>query len=100
MVKVVGLEKVDYVSNKSGKPVIGFRLHCLRNDQQRVEGNSVESFFISQRNPNYNLIGNTVVVGGEYNVFYNRFGDVEDIRRVENTAPAAPDPAAPAGKKV
>ena len=93
MVKVVGLEKVDYVSNKSGKPVVGFRVHCLRNDQPKVEGNSVESFFLSQRNPNYDLIGTTVVVGGEYNVYYNRFGDIEDIRRVESTAPAAPDPA-------
>lgn len=83
MVKVVGLEKVDYVSTKSGKPVVGFRVHCLRNDQKNVEGNSVESFFISKRNEIYSLIGTTVVLGGEYNVYYNRFGEVEDMRRVE-----------------
>lgn len=99
MVKVVGLEKVDYVSNKTGKPVIGFRVHCLRNDRQNVEGNSVESFFVSKRNVNYEKIGTIVFVGREYNVYYNRFGDIEDIRPVEQApAPAGKAEAASSGK--
>ena len=82
MVQVVGIEKVDYVSRKKGNRVTGHRLHCLVDSSHDMEGQAVEVFFISARNVIDSQIGSDIVVGGFYDFFYNRFGDIEDFRQL------------------
>lgn len=47
-VTVLGIQKVDYVSKKTGEPVLGTTLHCEFTDAQ-VEGKAVNTFYFSDR---------------------------------------------------
>lgn len=79
MVKVLGKEKVDYVSKKTGKPVIGISLHCVfETHHEDFEGMRVDVLFISTRNPMYEQCL-AIPVGSEISVSYNRFGNVESV---------------------
>lgn len=72
--KVLGIQDVDYVSAKTGKRVQGMNLHCTY-EQKNVIGESVEKLYISS-----NIDGPIVKVGDNVDVFYNRFGSVEEVR--------------------
>lgn len=67
--EVVGIEKVDYVSKKTGKPVRGINLHMCHNSE-KVEGLAVCTEFISERNDI------NVKVGDKVELLYNKYGQV------------------------
>lgn len=45
-VKILGIQNVDYVSRKTGNPVVGVTLHASLSDAQ-VVGTAVDKIFIS-----------------------------------------------------
>lgn len=71
---VLGIQDVNYVSKKTGKKVQGMNLHCMFK-QKNVIGESVEKLYISS-----NIDSPIVKVGDEVDVFYNRFGSVDEVR--------------------
>ena len=74
---VLGKQKVDYVSSKTGQRVQGENLHC-KYLQKNVEGEAVEKLYISS-----NVNSPIVNVGDEIDVFYNRYGSVDEVRLVK-----------------
>lgn len=74
--KVFGIQNVDYVSSKTGKNVQGTNLHCTYS-QKNVDGEAVEKLYISS-----NIDSPIVSVGDEVDVFYNRYGGVDEVRLV------------------
>ncbi len=95
MSKIVGKEKVDYLSKKTNQQVSGVRLHVLQADV-RVEGFAAEGVFISSKYANYDEVAN-LPLGSEIIIIYNRFGSVQDIQIV-STGDGAAAGKAPAGK--
>lgn len=81
MVKVVGIQDVDYV-NKRNQPVKGVTLHCELDDD-RVDGQAVESYFISARNSDAYEIAKGISLGASISVYYNRFGNVDGVNVLE-----------------
>lgn len=75
--KIVGKQSVDYVSKKTGQPVIGVTLHCV-GESNRVEGMECETIFVSGRSPIYDQCVK-FPLGQEINVSYNRWGAAESI---------------------
>lgn len=77
--KVVGKEKVDYVSKKTGKPVVGISFHCVCDTNNELfEGMRVDTVFVSSKSPMYEQCL-TFPVGCEISVMYNRYGSVESV---------------------
>lgn len=66
--RVLGTQQVDYVSKKTGEPVVGVTLHCVYKDSQ-VTGEAVDSVFISERLgiPGLDAIQPGMTVDVEYN---------------------------------
>ena len=81
MVKVVGIQNVDYV-NKRNQLVKGITLHCVLDDD-RVNGQAVESYFISARNDDAFEIAKGVSPGASITVYYNRYGYVDNVQVFE-----------------
>ena len=81
MVKVVGIQEVDYV-NKKNQPVKGVTLHCVLDDD-RVKGQAVESYFISARNEDCYEVARGIALGANIAVYYNRFGYVDSVQVVK-----------------
>lgn len=78
MVKVVGIQNVDYV-NKKNQQVKGVTLHCVIDDD-RVNGQAVESYFISARNNDVYEAAKGISLGSNIVVYYNRFGYVDSVQ--------------------
>lgn len=76
--KVLGKENVDYLSRKSNQQVTGVTLHCASDGGGRVEGQRVDTVFVSARSACYGSVKD-IKVGSEINVYYNRFGSVEGV---------------------
>lgn len=77
--KLVGKEKVDYVSKKSGNPVVGLQLHSLyKSDRADTEGEFVERIFVSSKSPMYEQVCR-FPLGCNFSVQYNRWGSVESV---------------------
>ena len=77
--RVVGIEDVNYVSKKTNQTVQGVKLHVTYPmNEQKGEGQAVESIYCKS---NLEAISD-VSVGDDIEVFYNRFGGVEDVRVV------------------
>lgn len=74
--KVIGKERVSYTSKRTGKDVDGVKIHCLYTDEKRIDGNGVESLFLSGDNLK---IAADILVGFEVEPFYNRFGGIERV---------------------
>lgn len=72
--KVLGIQDVNFESKKTGKRVQGMNLHCTY-EQKNVIGEAVEKLYISS-----NIDSPIVKVGDEVDVFYNRFGSVDEVR--------------------
>lgn len=70
--EVVGIEKVDYVSRKSGKNVKGVKLHMC-GESDNVQGCAVSSEFVPER------VECNVTVGDKVKLFYNKFGQVDKV---------------------
>lgn len=75
--RVVGIEDVNYVSKKTGQPVSGVNLHVtFPLNEQKGEGEAVEKIYCKQ-----SLEGiDSISVGDDVEIYYNRFGGVEEIR--------------------
>lgn len=73
--EVVGIEQVDYV-NKAGKRVTGIRLYCMT-DRKKVVGKATKEFYCNGD------IAAHVNTGDIIRVFYNEFGNVEEIVNAE-----------------
>ena len=77
--KIVGKQKVDYVSKKTNQPVIGITLHCeSETNDDRFEGTQVETIFISNKSPMYNQCV-SFPIGSVVTVMYNRWGSPESV---------------------
>ena len=79
--KIVGKEKVDYVSKKTNQPVTGLTFHCVGDPvvkSERFEGKEVDTIFISSKSPMYAQCA-AYAIGSEITVQYNRWGSVESV---------------------
>lgn len=77
--KIVGKQKVDYVSKKTNQPVVGVTLHCVSDtNDERFEGMRTESIFISNRWAMYEQCV-SFPIGSEISVTYNRYGSVNGV---------------------
>lgn len=70
--EVIGLEDVNYISKKTGKPVTGKKLH-LTYDSEKVLGCAVESVFVNKE------VYEDVKAGDKIELFYNKFGQVDKM---------------------
>lgn len=77
-VKLVGFEEVGYTSKKTGRDVRGTRVHLEVEMPMSVSGRGVrtQQEFVSESVASSVLLE----VGCEYELFYNRYGRVEEIR--------------------
>lgn len=74
---IVGIEDVNYVSKKTGRAVTGVKLHLTYPlDDDKGDGQGVVSEFCSSNIP----VVNTLTVGDEVEILYNRFGGIADVR--------------------
>lgn len=78
--RVLGIQKIDYVSKRTGEPVVGTTLHCEYNDAL-VEGNAVSSIYLSDR-LNLPDLPN-VVLGSTVDIEYNSRGYVQGLTLVK-----------------
>lgn len=73
MAKVLGIEKVDYVSRQTHRPVSGYRVH-VSEEMPSVIGVQVYSEFINGEIPELAEFGDLEgFLGCEVNFNYNRF---------------------------
>lgn len=79
--RVVGRNNVKYTSKKTNNLVEGVNLHLVGN-RPNVEGEAVETIFISARSDMYNMCL-TIPFGTEIRVSYNRWGSAEYIETVD-----------------
>lgn len=72
---VVGIEKVDYVSKKTGKRVIGIKLHLTEEkpDNQNLQGSLAESVYIPAN------VDCDVKLGQNVEIFYDKYGHVTSV---------------------
>lgn len=78
--KVVGIEKVHYLSKKSNQWVDGLNLHCVSDpvETEMLSGQSVDRLFVSNRSAAI-TVAQQVKIGDDVKAFYNRFGSIDDI---------------------
>ena len=74
--KILGIQKVDYVSKKTGEPVLGTTLHCEYSDAQ-VIGKAVSAIYFSDRLNLPEL--KDVAVGTMIDIEYNNRGYVQGL---------------------
>lgn len=77
---IVGIEKVDYTSKKTGREVKGTKLHLLcavDEENENVDGQCVESVYVSENVP---ILG--LNVGDSIEILYNKFGQVTQVNIV------------------
>lgn len=80
MANVVGIEKVSYISKKSGNQVEGYRVHCTE-ENENVTGVEVINEFISREY--LSIKSAEEVLGSEIRFLYNKFGrcvGMEEVR--------------------
>lgn len=79
-VKVLGIQPVDYVSKKTGQPVVGVSYHVSYSDAQ-VGGMAVDKIYVSD---NLDIsCRKDIKVGSTIDVIYNNRGYVCDIELVK-----------------
>ena len=89
-VKVVGIQLVSYTSRKTNQLVEGNTLHCVKKAERAGDvGELTETVFVSKNSNAYPQIAK-INVGTEVDIYYNRYGSVEDI--------SVPDVENPKGK--
>lgn len=78
-VKVIGIADVNYTSKKTNQLVEGKTLHCTRKAERPEDiGELTDTVFISKRSNAFGQI-DKIKIGSDINVYYNRFGAVDDI---------------------
>lgn len=79
IVKVVGICNVSYTSKKTNQLVEGKVLHFTRKAERDGDvGEITDTVFISQKSDVIKQVPK-INLGKEINIFYNRYGSVEDI---------------------
>lgn len=76
--EVIGIEEINYTS-KANKNVVGRRLHLVSDfpeEKENAEGNCAEQVFTSCKSVKNVQVGNTI------ELYYNKYGSVEDLRIV------------------
>ncbi|MCM1342667.1 MAG: hypothetical protein NC305_04025 [Lachnospiraceae bacterium] len=86
--RVLGIEKVDYVSRKTNNRVEGLNLHCVSEpvSTDRMDGQQVERVFISARSAAYASLSG-IRIGQDVKFLYNRYGNVDDVVIQPDAAP-------------
>lgn len=86
---VFGIEKVDYISKKTNKPVQGLDFHCVSDYMETdvMKGQKVDHYFVSVRSQGWASVQG-INIGDDVRALYNRFGQVEDIL-LQKPAPKA-----------
>ena len=81
--KVVGLERHDYISEKSGKPVKGYTLHCSFDDDS-VQGIGVATHYVSDANlKSFDIANGADLYGRTIRVITGYKGSVSFIQVIE-----------------
>lgn len=79
MYKIVGIESVNYVSKKTGRPVVGSKLYLITDDvKQNLVGHSTTEIFVSGQIQGIPVLA----VNDNVNIFFNQFGSVQSIEKV------------------
>lgn len=74
---LVGVKRVDYVSKKTGKQVLGWNLFITRSDEH-VEGLVAEDVYCADAmSSQVNAI--KPYIGEEIQLLFNRFGGVDEV---------------------
>lgn len=77
--EVIGIEEVSYTSKRTNQLVNGRRLHLVSDfaeTNKYANGNCAEQIFTSCQNVNNVTVGDTI------ELYYNKYGNVEDLRIV------------------
>lgn len=78
--EIIGIEPVDYVSKKTGNRVKATNLHCydLNKDPDAVYGHAVERLYVRDT-----IDCSSLQLGDHINTFYNRWGNIDEVRLCE-----------------
>ena len=88
LVKILGGTPVNYFSKKANKQVVGTSLFISYLDKN-VIGEKVDNLYFGENSDTYKNFGFSdeknisSVVGKSVNVFYNRYGSVDDLSLVK-----------------
>lgn len=78
-VKVIGIADVNYTSKKTNQLVEGKTLHCIKKAERSEDiGELCETVFISKKSNAFDQV-TKIKVGSDVNIYYNRYGAVDDI---------------------
>lgn len=78
-VKVVGISNVSYTSKRTNQLVEGKTLHVVRKAEKDGDiGELTDTIFVSQKSNVINQLPK-IKLGSEINIYYNRYGAVDDI---------------------
>lgn len=76
--RILGIEKVDYTSRRTGRQVRGTNLHCQipHSDREPInlQGERVERLYVKE-----DIDCSALSVGDDIEVFYNRYGNVDAV---------------------
>ena len=80
--KLIGVKRVDYVSVKTGKRVLGWNLYLTYplKDNNEEHGYGCEREFISE---SVFDVAPWDLIGTELTILYNKYGNVDSIRKEE-----------------
>lgn len=78
--EIIGIEPVNYVSKKTGRPVKGTNLHCydLNKADGIVYGQAVDRLYVKE-----SIDCRSLQPGDHINIFYNRWGNIDEVRLCE-----------------
>lgn len=74
MAKIIGIKKVDYVSKRTGKPVVGLSLYLTEADKD-VLGLSCEEIYVSSASNAYDD-AKLCALGDDVEVGYNKYKQI------------------------
>lgn len=75
MAQIIGIEKVDYTSKRTGNKVTGIKLYFTDPiNEEKGEGLSCDNVFVS------NELARDITLGDEVDILYNKYGNVVDVR--------------------
>jgi hypothetical protein len=79
MFKVVGIEKLDYVSKKTNNRVLATNLYCISDDvAENLTGVKVEKFYV----PSTAELPSGLVLNDTIKVYFNEFKGVAAVVKV------------------
>lgn len=74
--EILGKEKLDYPSRRTGQQVRGTNLYCavVEGAKPSIEGTQVEKLYVKE-----SIDCSAFSVGDTIGVYYNRFGSVDSV---------------------